>query len=255
MSEQVSCLIACTELVRRIQALEFVEMRDLLPDNIALAERLEALPTHRSPAKAPETREVGALATWVTAFSTYIAVVATAHPRVRDMLAYMRLLVREAKKYGGTGWVTYDQVFRRNRPGLEARWDVLDPSLHIAYISSQADSPATPCAICSEVDHLTEDCALSSLAPATKKAPLPPAAASRDLIRGGLSKSKRQLPAKAFPSKRICLSWNRGRCAFPGSCNFQHICVTCRGQHPAQECTHTASESNFRQTKHLQSFS
>ena len=49
------------KLVRRIQALEFVEMRDLLLDNIALAERLEALPTHRSPAKAPETREVGAL--------------------------------------------------------------------------------------------------------------------------------------------------------------------------------------------------
>ena len=47
------------KLVRKIQALEFVEMRDLLPDNIALAERLEALPSHRSPAKAPETREAG----------------------------------------------------------------------------------------------------------------------------------------------------------------------------------------------------
>jgi hypothetical protein len=134
-------------------------MQDLLPDNIALAERLEALPTHRSPAKAPETREVGALATWATAFSTYIAIVAAAHPGcVRDMLAYMHLLVREAQKYGGTGWITYDQVFQRNRPGPEGRWDTLDPSLHIAYISSQADSPAMPCSICSEVDHLTEDC-------------------------------------------------------------------------------------------------
>ena len=50
-------------------------MRDLLPDNIALVERLEAPPTHRSPAKASETRGVGALATWETAFSNYIAVV------------------------------------------------------------------------------------------------------------------------------------------------------------------------------------
>ena len=95
-------------------------MRDLLPDNIALVERLEAPPTHRSPAKASETRGVGALATWETAFSNYIAVVAAAHPgRVRDMLAYMRLLVREAQKYGGTGWITYDQVFRWNRPGRD----------------------------------------------------------------------------------------------------------------------------------------
>ena len=88
-------------------------MRDLLPDNIALAERLEALPSHRTPTSSPETREVGALATWVTAFATYIVIVAVAHPgRVRDMLAYMRLVVREAQKFGGTGWLTYDQVFR-----------------------------------------------------------------------------------------------------------------------------------------------
>ena len=99
-----------------------MEIRDLLPDNIALVERLEAPPTHRSPAKASETRGVGVLATWETAFSNYIAVVAAAHPgRVRDMLAYMRLLVREAQKYGGTGWITYDQVFRWNRPGRGIR--------------------------------------------------------------------------------------------------------------------------------------
>ena len=79
------------KLVCSIQALEFVEMRDLLPDNIALAERLEALPTHKSPAKAPETREVGALATWVTAFSTYIAVVAAVHRAVQQARAWVPL--------------------------------------------------------------------------------------------------------------------------------------------------------------------
>ena len=72
-------------------------MCDLLPDNIALAERLEALYSHRAPSKAPETQEVGALSTWVSAFSTYVAIVTAAHPgRVKDMLAFMRLLVREA---------------------------------------------------------------------------------------------------------------------------------------------------------------
>ena len=91
------------KLVHNIQSLEFIEMRDLLPDNIALAKRLEALPTHWAPFKTPETREVGALSTWVSAFCTYVAVVAAAHPgRVRYMLAYMRLIVREAQKYGGS---------------------------------------------------------------------------------------------------------------------------------------------------------
>ena len=221
-------------------------MRDLLPDNIALAERLEALPSHKTPAKAPKAREVGALSTWVAAFTTYIAVVAEVHPgRVWDMLAYLRLLVREAQKYGGMEWITYDQVFRRNKPGPDARWDQLDPSLHIAYITAQAEPLATLCSICSEVDHSAEHCALSSLAPATKKA-LP----WRDMTRGTPQKVRRLAPTRPQPpptSKRICLSWNRGKCAFPGVCNYQHVCVTCRGQHPAQECSQITPDSGFRQ--------
>ena len=88
------------------------QMRDLFSDNIALTEHLEALPSHRTPTRTPETREVGVLDTWVTTFATYIVVVAVAHPgRVRDMLAYMCLVVRKAQKLGATGWLTYDQVF------------------------------------------------------------------------------------------------------------------------------------------------
>lgn len=238
-------------LVRKIEVLEFIEMRDLFPDNIALAEHLEALPSHRAPSKAPETREVRAPSTWVAAFSTYVAIVAAEHPgRVRDMLAYLRLLVSEAQKYGGSGWITYDQVFRRNRPGPEARWDQLDSSLHIAYIATQADSPATPCSICSEVDHSIEDCALTSLTPSTKKvATPPPGAPMRDMVRGIFPRSKRQpLPRSqaAYPSKRICLLWNGGKCAYPGACNYRHVCATCRGQHPAQDCAQTPG---FRQNR------
>ncbi len=47
------------KLVRRIQALEFVEMRELLPDNMPFAERLEALPVRLGqPAKRAEQREI-----------------------------------------------------------------------------------------------------------------------------------------------------------------------------------------------------
>ena len=150
------------KLVRRVQTLVFVEIRELLPDNIALAERMESRPSRAQAAKDAETREITAFPTWV--FTTYIAIVAEAHPsRVKDMCAYMRLLTREALKYGGRGWATYDAVFRRNRAGTDAPWDQLDPSLHIAYIISQADTPLAPCTSCNEVDHRTEDCALASV--------------------------------------------------------------------------------------------
>ena len=53
-------------------------------------------------------------------------------------------------------------MYRRNRTGPGARWDQLDPSLHIAYIIARADTPVTPCALCNEADHTTEDCMLAS---------------------------------------------------------------------------------------------
>ena len=162
-----------SKLVHKIQALEFVEMRELLPDNIALGERLEALPNRPQTPKPTETREVSLLPTWVSAFATYVAIVADSHPtRVRDMMAYMRLIVREAMKHGRTGWATYDQVFRRNNTGPDARWDSLDPSLHIAYIQAQAESSTVPCAICNEVDHAAEQCALAPMLPASFPRPV-----------------------------------------------------------------------------------
>ena len=97
------------KLVKRIQAMEFVEMRELLPDNIAFAEKLAVLPTGMAMQKMLGEREIGgdrALLTWVSSFATYTAIVAQAHPeRVTDMLAYMRIIIREASKFGGTGWL------------------------------------------------------------------------------------------------------------------------------------------------------
>ena len=92
------------ELVKKIQGLEFIEMRELLPDNIALSERLEALPVAARNSNTPQ-RGVASVNIWTCAFATYVAIVSQAHPnRVRDMLVYMRLIVREAQKYeGGMG--------------------------------------------------------------------------------------------------------------------------------------------------------
>ncbi len=48
------------------------------PDNMALAERLEALPTRLGqPHRQAEQREIGSLITWIASFATYVAVVST----------------------------------------------------------------------------------------------------------------------------------------------------------------------------------
>ncbi len=234
------------KLAQRIQALEFVEMRELLPDNVALAERLEALPTWVQPTKHPEQREVGSLLIWVSSFATYVAVVAQAHPdRVTDMLAYMRLIVREARKYGGNGWLTYDTVFRRNQAGRPNPWNFLDPSLHMAYIGGQSTQPLIPCHHCNEVDHCSEDCAIAPTVTPTKSV------ASRNPDRPQPPRSAKRPLAGRYPSapKRICISWNRGKCLFPGACSYSHTCATCREEHQAKDCPHTPADSTFKQAK------
>lgn len=153
------------KLVKRIHQLEFVEMCDLLPDNLALAKRLEALPLRLTQLGRPaEQKEVHSILTWVSCFATYMAIISQAHPeRMIDMLAYMRLLIREANKHGGNGRLTYDMVFRRNRQERNDQWDVLDPSLHTAYIAGQGLSNRVPCKFCNEVDHFASNCALSPI--------------------------------------------------------------------------------------------
>ena len=226
-------------------------MRQLLPDNMALAERLEALPSHSPHLRPPETREIGSLPTWVSAFATYTAVVAEAHPqRVKDMLAYMRLIIREAMKYGGNGWATYDAVFRRNRAGPSAKWDELDPSLHIAYIAGQGEPSTPPCSSCNEADHTSEECALKPLQPRIKQ----PLSRDNPLPRVWSSpsrQSKRPAPLRkdSQPTKRVCISWNQGQCLFPGACSYRHVCASCQALHRARDCPLTPPESGFRRPR------
>ena len=132
-----SCLTPVpAKLVSHIQALQFVDMRELLPDNVALSERLTTMHPGLGPHKHPEQREISSFMMWVLSFAMYVAIVAQVHPnRVKDMLAYMRLIIREATKFGGLGWMAYDAVFRLNQEGSSSPWNVIDPSLHIAYIA------------------------------------------------------------------------------------------------------------------------
>ena len=88
-------------LVHRNQTGRFLEMRELLSDNIALHNQLEAIQRHTSLAVLPSTvlftcpREVPSLVSWIFCFTAYVAVW-TSNPLAWDMLAYCCLLIHEA---------------------------------------------------------------------------------------------------------------------------------------------------------------
>ena len=186
-------------LVQRIRSGEFVEMRNLLADNIALHDQLEDLHGHTTSLN-PRLREVPSLASWVYCFAAYMAV-RTEDLRTRDMLAYCRMIIREAIRHGGSGWQEYDRTFRCQvaiDPHLA--WHSLHPGLQAATVlSGRGAAGGMFCSVCREVDHSSAQFALAVV----QQRVFTPT--------GAQGQSSRR-------SKNICASWNRRSCTFPGTC-------------------------------------
>ena len=215
-------------LVQRIRAGEFVDMRDLLADNISLHNQLEALhgqASLASPASLqPRLREVPSLSSWLYCFAAYMAVLTT-DPRTQDMLAYCRLIIKEALRHGGTGWQEYDRTFRRQAAiDSSLPWNTLVPGLQAAtLVGPRGASWGTFCTLCREPDHNANQCALSVMQQRVRSPAETPKSFDRRYRR----------PETVLG---ICSSWNRGTCAFPLSCTYRHVCGACQGRHKRFEC-------------------
>ena len=162
----------------------------------------------------------------------------TSDQETRDMLSYARLVIREAQCHGGAGWLEYDKWFRQQQAALAKPhpWNELNASLHATTVMSLKSGETRLCKLCREPDHAESQCALASfqahLQPALALPPLPPA-------------SKRVTRPETL--ERIYTSWNKGQCAFPGSCRFRHVCATCRRKgHRAKDCEDTAADSPYK---------
>ena len=93
-------------IVDRVLSGEFIEMRELLSDNITLLSQLESFHAYPvAPAHVrPRLWEITSLPSWIYCFLAYVAICTTDF-RTRDQLAYARLLVRESLIHPGQGWL------------------------------------------------------------------------------------------------------------------------------------------------------
>lgn len=232
------------KLVDKVRSGQFVEMRELMTDNRSLLQQLASLNTQCSlPALPgvlrPSLREVTSLPSWIYCFLAYIAMRAP-DQTTRDMLAYARLVVREAQRHGGSSWLDYDRVFRQ-QAALDPtmRWNTLQPGIQAATLTGRATGRGTFCTLCREPDHMADRCALAYL--------------QQPVQQPGQTGQYPQAPARQrFPPRRrpdsnsICLSWNKGNCLYPGRCAFRHVCATCQRQHMARDCADTPANSHYR---------
>ena len=221
------------KLVDKVRSGQFLEMRDLLADNISLVQQLETMQATSHIAMVgptrPRLREPTTLSTWLYCFLAYAAI-ATSDPKTRDQFAYARLIIREALRHGNSGWLDYDRSFRQQAaadPSLP--WNTLVPSLQASMILGHPSRQGPTgqrllCTLCRGVDHTRADCALAYLHPPGPRAP-------------------------QRYSHRICISWNKGNCVFPGKCTFRHACAICQLPHRARDCPQTPDSSVYKQRR------
>lgn len=241
------------KLVARVRSGQFVELRDMLTDNIALLQQMETftstyacMPGLPGVLK-PRLRDITSLASWMYCFMAYIAMRVT-DPAARDLLAYARLVIREAQRHGGTGWMNYDRVFRQ-QAAIDAtlRWNTIHPGIQAATLVGQAQgTAASMCTLCREPDHTAAGCALAYLQQPVGQAPPTAAGPTRTSLPSGPPARSRYATRRRQDIRAICTSWNRGKCVYPSWCNFRHICATCQGGHMARDCSTTPADSDFK---------
>ena len=227
-------------LVRCIQSGQFVDMQDLLAENIALVNQLSSL--HGRVALPPSTvthtrlRDVPSLVSWLYCFIAYIAI-CTLDPITWQMLAYSQLIISETLRHGGSGWVEYDRVFRRQlsiNPSLA--WNALEPSLPAATILGQRASGSMLCNLCQESDHPAIQCALAPLRQQLHQSANPTASHTAAAY---------CLPRCTKTLQHISMAWNKGICS-QAHCAFHHICATGLKNHKARDCHDTTPQSEYK---------
>ena len=105
------------KIVAKIQRRDFVDMADLLKDNMEAERRRLSVAggvvASILAGKQPR-REVPDLLSWVTSFGVYASILSEKYPSLnKGLWAYQTFIVREARKSGGHGWQEYDLMFRQ----------------------------------------------------------------------------------------------------------------------------------------------
>ena len=214
--------------VDKIRSGLFIDFKELLPDNVALSQRLAETSSLLSGAPPARLREVTDILTWISCFLYFVA--ARSEDSVtRDLMAYGLIVLHLARKHGGRGWLLYDATFRQQMAaGSLLAWTDLNASMMASTVLSAADPAGGHfCPLCQAVDHTRAECALAQLEPQAVKEP---------------SREYRPKPYR----RGECHRFNRvGGCSSSAArCKFAHRCSTCgKEDHGAASCPRRKSPS------------
>jgi hypothetical protein len=206
-------------------------MAEFLRDNMELERRRDTKETYSNTfghSPQPNRREMPDLLSWVQCFGMYAAVLSAGNPeKVQELYAYQTVIVREARRCGGKGWLAYDQMFRQQAAARVTDWSKLNNSLYATTFLQQQNGRGRTCVHCMETDHTSNECSLAPIRPAR-----PPTQTRSDTPADAEDRGSKGR------SSKICYSWNDGRCAIGPYCRYRHVCAKCgSNSHKATQCT------------------
>ena len=202
-------------VVQKIRNNEFIELADLLGDNLSEEKSLD-----KSKDSKRKKRKITNILQWVECFNAYVTIL-NQPDRLPDLLAYSSLIVHAARKFKGDNWIAYDRNFRKQAAATRnQKWADIDMSLWaLAFAKAE---PQESCSICFSLDHKTQDC--------------------EDYTKPTESEPSTSKQAKTSP---ICLKWNWQYCQ-SSSCTYRHnICVECHEPHKARNCPSLAQHKRY----------
>jgi len=221
------------KLVQRIQRGEFVDMADLLKDNVEAERR--RLAAGDGKAGRLGRREVPDIESWLQCFSAYAAVVCAKFPRkARELWAYQAFIIAEHRKCGGRGWLLYDSAFRQQIASLdEADFSRVNQGLYATTFLAYGGKGLF-CTRCMASDHAQDECALHP----NREVPV----VQIQERAGRWRKDEALGEARRRRGRRgACYAYNEGRCSLP-YCRFDHVCSTCGGDHRRTSCRGRGAE-------------
>ena len=223
------------KLVRKILSGEFVDMAELLKDNMEAERRrhssdADVMQGHLGQSSA--RREVPDLMSWLQCFSSYAAVVCSKHPeKMRELWAYQALMISEFRRCGGRGWRLYDTAFRQHAASLESMdFSKINQGLYATTFLAYGGKGQF-CQNCMLSDHTLEECALhpSRSVPVIRIGERT-SEGSKEEVRMPRGQERRR------PPRGACFAWNDGRCSTP-YCRFSHFCSRCgSSDHRKPQC-------------------
>ena len=132
-------------MVTKITTGLFVELADLLPDNLKANESETQTFLEGKLVVAPARKrivEIQDILTWVEAFTIYSIILCASQPaRWADLSHYKLLIIQTAKKFPGKAWQLYDTAFRKNAAASGLKdWSKMNPDLYNFHTLVQTPS-------------------------------------------------------------------------------------------------------------------